>query len=303
MKKMKAVFSLILVIAMIGVFTGCSNNDDTNTTPSNQQQDNQQAQQPNNPQPNTPPANQGTNNLSGPVTISGSTSVEKVGVETAEEFMALNPNVVITYESIGSGGGITNGNERVTNIGATSRDLKSNEKEFGLVEKVIAYDGIAVITHPSNPVEGLTKEEVRKIYAGEITNWSEVGGKNESIMVVSREAGSGTRGAYEEIMNFELVSTATVAEGNGNVQSTVAGNPQAIGYVSFTYINDTIKPLNVDGYPPTVEDVLANRYTVARPFIYVYHEDNMNDAAKAYIEFVMGDGQKIVESLGGIPVN
>lgn len=306
MKNFKVLLSLVLVIGMIASFAGCTNNGGANQNPGTAT---------NNDVPNNTDTNNNADNntgntdntptLSGTVTISGSTSVEKIGVALAEEFMALNPGVTVTYQGIGSSGGVTNANTKVTQIGAASRELKDSEKEFGMTEVVIAYDGIALITHPTNPVQELTLEQVQKIYKGEITNWSEVGGNNENIVVVSREDGSGTRGAFEEIVKFEneLTSNATIAEGNGNVQSTVAGNPQAIGYVSFTYLNDTVQDLLIEGVQPTVENVQNGSYKVSRPFILMYHEDAMTDASKGYMDFALTSaGQEIVEENGGIAV-
>ncbi len=244
--------------------------------------------------------------LTGQVTVSGSTSVEKIGQASGEEFMALNPGVEFTYEGIGSSGGIQNANDRVTNIGTASRGLKESEEEYGLTVKTIAYDGIAVVVHPSNGVEDLSMEQIHGIYTGQITNWSEVGGKDATISVVSREDGSGTRGAFEELVGFEdeLKADAVIKDGNGNVQATVASNEDAIGYVSFTYLDDSIKGIKVEGVDPTVENVLNESFKLSRPFLMVYHEDNMNEAAHAYVDFIMSDeGQAIVEQEGGISVN
>jgi phosphate transport system substrate-binding protein len=243
--------------------------------------------------------------LSGPLTLSGATSVEKVGLGLIEEFMALNPGVVGTYESIGSSGGVKNAVDGVTQIGTSSRDLKDEEKAWGLEELTIAYDGIAVIVNPANPVEDLTVEQITKIYKGEITNWKEVGGNDEEIVVVSREDGSGTRGAFEELLDFEgqLTQNALIAEGNGNVQSTVAGNPKAIGYVSFSSLDNTIKPLKVEGVEPIAEDVINGTYKISRPFIFVYKEENLTEPAKAFLDFVMSEeGQNIIEENGAIRV-
>lgn len=241
--------------------------------------------------------------LAGSVTISGSTSVEKVGNALAEEFMALNTGVEVTYEGIGSSGGVKNAKNGTTQIGTASRNLKKEEKEWGLTEIELAFDGIAVIAQPENGIEGLAMDQVKAIYRGEITNWSQVGGADAEIVVVSREDGSGTRGAFEEIVGFEgeLKESSIIADGNGNVQTTVAGNPLAIGYVSFTYINDTVKPLLIDGKAPTVENVVAGEYAVARPFMMVYIEEDMTDAARAFVEFAMStEGQTIVEDKGAI---
>ena len=243
--------------------------------------------------------------LAGVVDISGSTSVEKIGVAIAEEFMALNPETKVTYESIGSSSGIKNANDGVTKIGASSRSLKDAEKAWGLTEVIIAYDGVAVVVNPANGVENLTVEQVRAIYKGEITNWSEVGGENNEIVVVSREDGSGTRGAFEEIVGYEgeLTSKALIAEGNGNVQTTVATNPQAIGFISFSTIDSTIKPLKINDAEATPANVLAEKYPVARPFIMMYNPSNIDEVSKAYLDFALSaEGQSIVEKNGGIKV-
>ncbi len=246
-----------------------------------------------------------TEELSGTVTLSGSTSVEKIGIATAEEFMALNPKVTVTYEGIGSSNGVTNANDGVTQIGVASRNLKEKEIAWGLTEVVIAYDGVAVVTHPSNKLEGLTIEQIQQIFKGEITNWEDVGAEAGEIVVVSREEGSGTRGAFEEIVGFEdeLTQNATVVEGNGGVQTTVAQNPNSIGYVSFTYIDETVKPVLINGVEATVKNVLNESYSLSRPFIMIYHNKNMTEASRKYIDFVLSpDSQKIVEEKGGIPI-
>lgn len=243
--------------------------------------------------------------VAGDVTVSGSTSVEKIGLALGDEFMAMYPDVKYTYQGIGSSGGVKNANEGVTMLGTASRNIKDSEKEYGMTEVVLAYDGIAVVVNPSVSVEGLTMEQVQQIYLGEITNWAEVGADAGEIVVISREDGSGTRGAFEEIVDFEdmLTANATLAEGNGGVQAKVASTDNAIGYVSFTYLNDTIKPVLINGAEPTVENVLGGSYPVSRPFMIVYHEDNLNDAAKEFLNFITTDlANEIIEEKGGIAV-
>lgn len=287
MKKIKGIITIITLIAIMMMSVGCNKSD---TTKENEATDTTETEEL---------------SLSGKVTISGSTSVEPVGTTTADEFMSANPDVQITYDAIGSSSGIKNANDKVTNIGTASRELKEEEKAWKLTEKVIAYDGVAVVVHPDNEVTDISMEQVKKIYTGEITNWKDLGGKDEKIVIVSREDGSGTRGAFEEIVGFEgkLAKNAMTFEGNGNVQKAVSDNPNAIGYVSFTYINDTIKALKVEGTDPTPENVLGKTYKISRPFIMIYHEDNLDEAAKAYIDFVLSDeGQAVVEEEGAIPV-
>lgn len=244
--------------------------------------------------------------VTGEIIAGGSTSTKNIMEASGEEFSALNPDVAFEYNATGSSDGVKGANEGTYMLGTASREIKEDEKAWKLTEKVFAYDGIAVVVHPSNEAfSDITTEQIAQIFKGEITNWSELGGADAPIVVVSREDGSGTRGAFEELLGFEdaLTQEATIAEGNGNVQSTVAGNENAIGYVSFTYIDETVKALKVEGVAPTTEDVLNETYPISRPFVMIYHEDNLSDAAKAYIDFLMSaDGQKIVEDEGGIPL-
>lgn len=312
---MKKLITIILVLAMAAMlFTGCAktenaaddtaNNDsaqdaaeDTTKDAADEQTQAPEQQEEEDEAPAT---------ISGDVTVSGSTSVEKIGIALGDEFMALNPDVNFTYQGIGSSAGVKNANEAVTMLGTASRNIKDSEKEWGMTEVVLAYDGIAVIVNPANAaVFDLTMEQVQKIYLGEITNWSQVGGKDIDIVVVSREAGSGTRGAFEELVDFEdqLVATALIMEGNGAVQAAVAADADAIGYVSFTYIDETVKPVKIGGVEPTVENVLAATYPVSRPFNIVYHEANLSDAAKAFLDFITTDDAKeIIAEKGGIPL-
>lgn len=245
--------------------------------------------------------------LRGSVTGSGSTSVKLMAEATMDAFMALNPSVEATYDSIGSSNGVKNAESGKTQIGAASRKLKIEEKVLGMTEVVIAFDGIAVIVHPSNEmITDLSMDQIKGIFTGAFTNWSEVGGVAGPIMVISREEGSGTRDTFEEIMEYEdaLTADAAIVEGNSNVEFTVANEPLSIGYVSFTYLNGTVKAIQVEGIDATVENVLNGSFKVARPFIMMYHEENMSPVSQAYIDFVLSDaGQVIIKEQGGIPVN
>lgn len=310
MKRLKNVLMVALIVLSIAAFAGCKSDDSNKTATDNNEVNNSVDSDDDKNDDNDTSDTDSTDNtqdgeLSGLVSVSGSTSVEKIGIATAEEFMALNPDVEVTYESIGSSNGVKNAKDGVTMLGTASRNLKTEEKNWGLTETAIAYDGVAVITHPSNSVSELTKEQVQAIYKGEITNWKDVGGEDEEIVVVSREDGSGTRGAFEEIVEFEdaLTKDALIAKGNGNAQTTVAKNEKAIGYVSFTYINDTVKPFTIDGVEPTAENVVSGDYSISRPFLMLYKEDNMTKESQAFIDFILSDeGQKIVEEKGGIKV-
>lgn len=238
-----------------------------------------------------------TAKISGTATGSGSTSVEPIIQLLKDEFEAKNPGTTIEYEGNSSGSGITAANENVSMFGCASRELKEEEKAFGMTVEAFAYDGIAAIVHPDNTVFDISMDDLKKIYTGEVTNWKDLGGKDAPIVVVSRENGSGTKSAFEELVGFEdaLVSDATIAEGNGNVQSTVATNPNAIGYVSFTYIDESVKALTVEGVEATDANVKNSTYKISRPFLIFWHEENMNEVAKAFVEFMMSaEGQAIV---------
>lgn len=204
-------------------------------------------------------AAEASEDVSGTIVITGSTSVEKILNEMKDEFEAQNPDVTIEYTGSGSSAGITDTKAGTNNIGASSRELKDEEKEDALKTEVFAYDGIAVIVNPANEaVEDISEEQLADIYSGKITNWKDLGGNDADIFVVSREESSGTRSAFEELIGLEdaggLTGNAAVSEGNGPVQAAVAGNENAIGYVSFSFIDDTVKPLTVGGVEATAEN-------------------------------------------------
>lgn len=207
------------------------------------------------------------------VSISGSTSVGPVMEAEAEAFKTKKPDVSIEINQIGSSAGIKNAMEGVSEIGMASRDLKGEEKQAGLKEVEIAYDGIALITHKNNPVKDLTLAQIKDIYTGKITNWKELGGNDAPIVVVSREDGSGTRDAFQEIVGFkaeELTVNSQISDGSGNIKSLVQGNENAIGYISFSYVDDSVSAVKVDGVEATPENVLNKSYKVSRPFLAVY---------------------------------
>lgn len=269
-------------------------------------------------QPQTEPANaaqktesqtnsQTAESISGTVVITGSTSVEKILNDMKDEFEARYPDVHIQYTGSGSSAGIKDTLNKVNNIGAASRELKAEETaDANLKNEVFAYDGIAVIVNPSNEaVKDITPEQLSDIYSGKITNWKDVGGDDAEIFVVSREASSGTRSAFEELIGLEdaggLTAGAATSEGNGPVQAAVAENEQAIGYVSFSFIDETVKPLTVNGTEPTAENAKSGSYPLSRPFLFCYYDDNVTDAGKAFLEFALSpDAQAIVEEHGGI---
>jgi phosphate transport system substrate-binding protein len=232
------------------------------------------------------------------ITEAGSTTVQPVAEKLAAAFMQKNPDVTITIQGGGSSVGIKSAADGTVDIGAASRELKSDEPK--LVTHLLARDGIAIIVHPSNAVTGLTKEQVVKIFAGEITNWSQVGGSSGTITVISREEGSGTRGAFEEmIMGTTLITeNAILQPSNGALRTAVSTTPLAIGFLSLGYIDNTIKALAIDGVACTVENCKTGKYPIVRPLFFLTKEQPVG-LVKEFIDFCLGsEGQKIVEQEG-----
>lgn len=275
----------LIVTLIIGMFTACGGNEQPSQDTSDK-----------------------TELLTGVINAGGSTSVEKAAKKALEEFVALNPGVTYEYDATGSSTGMKNAADGTYHLGFASRELKDSEKETGMTHMPIALDGVAVVVNPENVVDGLTIQQIQAIYKGEITNWSEVGGEHASIVVVSRENGSGTRGAYEEIVGFEdeLLEGAIIKDGNGNVATYVAEEKNAVGYISFTTLNantDKIKGLKIAGAEPTVENVQEGTYEISRPFNMAYHEGNLNEAEKAFVDFLFTEeGQDAVEDAGAIKI-
>lgn len=241
----------------------------------------------------------------GTVSTDGSTSMEKVIGALGEAFEQDNPGMTFTYNPTGSGSGITAVAEGRCDIGLSSRDLKDEETAKGLEGTVIAYDGIALIVNPENTVDDLTIEEIAKIYTGEITNWKEVGGQDTEIVLIGREAGSGTRDGFESITGTaenckyrqELTST-------GDVIATVAGNPAAIGYASLASVQDSVKVLKVDGVTPGEATIQDGSYKVQRDFVLVTKKDTkLSDAAQKFFDYITsGDAAEVIRNAGAVPV-
>jgi phosphate transport system substrate-binding protein len=246
-----------------------------------------------------------SNGGSATVSVSGSTSVGPLAEKIAEKFKEKS-NIKVEINQIGSSAGITNALNGVSEIGMSSRDLKEEEKAGGLVETIIAYDGIVVVTHPSNKVKDLTMEQLKAVFTGEITNWKELGGNDMEIVVVSREDGSGSRDAFQEIVGYssgELIRNSIIASGNGNIKTTVAMNKHAVGFISFEYIDSSISTLEINGVEATAENVLRQEYSLSRPFLFVHKEDQLSDAGKQFIDYILSpDGQAIVTETGAIPI-
>lgn len=248
----------------------------------------------------------GNNGLSGKVATDGSTSMEKVIGALKETFEGENAGVEVTYNPTGSGSGIKAVQEGRCDIGLSSRALKAEEKEQGLVGTVLAYDGIAVIVNPENTVEDLTVEQIAAIYKGEITNWSEVGGIDAEIVLIGREAGSGTRGGFEEIVGVEdLCQYRQELTSTGDVITAVSQNPGAIGYASLASVKDTVKAIKVGGVAPSEETVKDETYAIQRPFVLVTKEGTaLTETAQAFFDFITSEAaREVISAAGVVPAN
>lgn len=239
------------------------------------------------------------------VATDGSTSMNKVISALGEAFQA-DTGITVTYNATGSGAGIQAVQEGRCDIGLSSRDLKDEEKASGLEGKILAYDGIAIIVNPQNPVSDLNLETIAKIYTGEITNWKEVGGDDAEIVLIGREAGSGTRDGFESITDTkdkcqyrqELTST-------GDVITTVASNPNAIGYASLASVKDTVKALTVNGVTPSEETIKDGSYVVQRPFVLVTKKDTkLSESAQKFFDYITSESaREIISDSGVVPAN
>ena len=247
-----------------------------------------------------------TTDLSGSISMVGSTSMEKLANALSEAFMEEHPDVTVTAEFVGSGAGIEAVTNGTTDIGNSSRSLKDGEKAAGVVENVVAIDGIAVCVDPANKVADLTKEQLTNIYNGTVTNWKEVGGADEPIIVIGREAGSGTRGAFEELVDLvDGCKYANELDSTGAVIAKVASTPGAIGYASLDALDDSVKALSLEGVEATAENIKAGNYFLSRPFVMATKGEisEQNDLVQAWFDFVLGDeGQQVASEVGLITV-
>ena len=247
-----------------------------------------------------------TADLSGSISMVGSTSMEKLANALSEAFMEEYPDVTVTAEFVGSGAGIEAVTNGTADIGNSSRSLKDEEKAAGVVENVVAIDGIAVCVDPANEVANLTKEQLTNIYNGTITNWKEVGGADEPIIVIGREAGSGTRGAFEELVDLkDACKYANELDSTGAVIAKVASTPGAIGYASLDALDDSVKALSLEGVEATAENIKAGNYFLSRPFVMATKGEisEQNDLVQAWFDFVLGDeGQQVASEVGLITV-
>lgn len=248
----------------------------------------------------------GQSKVSGSVATDGSTSMEKVIGALGEAFTGEYSDITFTYNPTGSGSGITAVSEGRCDIGLSSRGLKDAEKAAGLTETILAYDGIAVIANPENPVSDLTLEQISAIYTGEITNWSQVGGADAQIVLIGREAGSGTRDGFESITGTEdACQYRQELTSTGDVITAVSQNPDAIGYASLASVKDSVKALSVGGVSPSEETVKDGTYVIQRPFVLVTRTDTaLSEAAQMFFDYITsGDASGIISEAGAVAAN
>lgn len=284
--KLKKISVLLLsIMLLVGVLAACADND-------NKDNDNQE---------------NGGKKLSGSIKIAGSTSMEKLSNAAAEAFVEKYPDVIISPEFIGSSAGVEGLLAGTIEIGNASRNLKDSEISSGAVENIVAIDGIAVILDTKNTVEDLTKEQLVAIYTGTISNWSEVGGVDQPIVVVGRESGSGTRGAFEELLEIEdMAKYSNEINSTGGVMAKVASTPGAIGYVSLDILDDTVKTVKLEGIAPTVEEIKGGNYFLSRPFVMATKGEisAQSELVQTFFEYLASDeGKELIQAVGLITVD
>lgn len=288
---MKKLFSLALAAAMaLSMLTGCggNSNNTNNDTNSADTQGSQTSQ---------------TQQLSGVVNTNGSTSMEKVMQVLIEAFKEQQPNVTVNYTGSGSGAGVTSAIDGTADLGLASRALKS-EEEKGAQANIVALDGVAVVVNPDNAVDDLTVDQIAQIFKGEITNWKDLGGADEEIAVYGREAGSGTRGAFEELVGVEdACKYLNEYSSTGDVIGNVASNPSAIGYASLSAVGDNVKAVKVNGVECSEATVQDGTYEIQRPFVMITKDGTqLSDAAQAFLDFAMSaDAASLIAQAGAVP--
>lgn len=240
--------------------------------------------------------------LSGTISLAGSTSMEKLCEAMSESFMETYPGVTVTVEYTGSGAGLESLASGSVDIGNSSRHLKDEEVAGGAVENVVAIDGIAVIVDPANSVSDIPADKLAAIYKGEITNWSELGGNDEAIVVIGRESGSGTRDAFEELLEVkDACKYAQELDSTGGVKAKVAATPGAIGYVSLDVVDESIKAVSIDSVEPTEANIIAGDYLLSRPFVMATNGEisAQNDLVKGWFDYISSDaGKDVIKSVG-----
>lgn len=281
MTALKRTYFFTMIMILAGTFLACSKNSTSDINGGN---------------------GSNSKNLSGSITMAGSTSMEKLANAAGEAFMNKYQGVIVSAEFIGSGGGIEAVATGTVDIGNSSRSLTEDEKSKGVVENIVAIDGIAVITDKTNTVSNITKEQLTKVYTGEINNWSALGVADQPIVVVGRESGSGTRGAFEELLGVEdKCKYANEINSTGGVMAKVASTPGAIGYVSLDIIDDTVNAVGIDNVQPTEENIIAGSYLLSRPFIMatVGELSEQSELVQEFFSYLKSDeGKQLIKELG-----
>ena len=296
--KKKIIAAICTVALMTAALTGCgSNSTATDTTADTTQTEVADASAT-----DTTAEEDTAADLSGTISLAGSTSMEKLCEAMSESFMEKYPGITVTVEYTGSGAGLESLASGSVDIGDASRSLKDEEKAAGSVENIVAIDGIAVIEDKDNGVTNVSAEDLAKIYKGEVKNWSELGGKDEAIVVIGREAGSGTRDAFEELLDIaDSCAYAQELDSTGAVLAKVASTPGAIGYVSLDVVDDTVTAVSIDGTEPTEEQILAGNYLLSRPFVMATKGEisEQNDLVKTWFDYIASeDGKNVIKQVG-----
>lgn len=255
-------------------------------------------------------SNSGTNsqgNLSGNLLITGSTSFQDLMGALGEAFSEKNNKVTVDVQAGGSGAGIQDAISGNNDIGMSSRELKTDGTEAGLNEYILAVEAIAVVVNPKNPIMNLTKDQIVSIFKGEITNWKDVGGSNQAITVFNREASSGTRGAFGELLKLEKTGTggynyfrkdAVTQDSTGKIAAGVSADPNAIGYIGLGSVDEKVKAVSIDGFSSTLENIKTGKYILKRPFLLLTKQSDESALAKAFIDFAQSpDGEALVEEM------
>lgn len=271
----KKIITMTMVLLFVGIFSACGKQNSSDT---------------------------GESSLSGAITMAGSTSMEKLANVAAEAFMDKYPDVLVQAEFTGSSSGIEAVANQTVDIGNASRALKDSEKSNGAVENIVAIDGIAVIVDKTNTVADLTIDQLVQIYTGALTNWSELGGADQPIVTIGREAGSGTRGAFEELLEIEDIAVySNEINSTGGVMAKVASTPGAIGYASLDVIDESVKAVNIGGVEPTEESIKAGNYLLSRPFVMATFGEvtEQNEVVQAFFTYMRSEeGKELIKSVG-----
>ncbi|MBM6915550.1 phosphate ABC transporter phosphate-binding protein [Gemmiger sp. An120] len=293
---MKKILAIVLALVLaLGLLTACGASSSSSQAPAEESSS-----------ASTPASEPAEESVSGVVNVSGSTSMESVVLALGEAFKEMYPDVTVNYSGTGSGAGVEAAQTGTSDIGLSSRELKEEETAAGAVANVVAKDGVAVIVNPANGVEDLTVEQIADIFSGKITNWSELGGEDMEIAVYGREAGSGTRGAFEEIVGVvDACQLTNEYSSTGDLVGNVAGNENAIGYASLSAVDETVKAVKVAGVECTEDTVKDGSYAIQRPFVMVTKEGTeLSAAAQAFLDYAMSaEAAPIIAAAGAVSAN